>query len=92
VQQSIAKNKSLEEENKWVIRQVIFNFVLFVPRQQILHLETVNMMTKYQIVYIKLETTLYNIIRQTEQKKAMRVKKAFQRMKYSVTQSDKNLN
>jgi len=50
------------------------------------------MMTKYQIVYIKLETTLYNIIRQTEQKKAMRVKKAFQRMKYSVTQSDKNLN
>lgn len=56
IQEQLDRNKSIEEENK----------------QQLLHLETVNMMTKYQIVYTKLETTLYNIVRTTEVKQQQR--------------------
>ena len=45
------------------------------------------MMTKYQIVYIKLETTLFNIVRQTDQKKHKRVERAFQKMKQNAVDS-----
>ena len=42
-----------------------------------MHLETVNMMTKYQIVFTKLETSVRNIIRTTEAKQRNRLKRAF---------------
>ena len=45
-----------------------------------MHLETVNMMTKYQIVYTKLETTMYNIIRTTDTKRDNRIKRAFDKL------------
>jgi len=38
------------------------------------------MMTKYQIVYTKLETTMYNIIRTTDTKKENRIRRAFDKM------------
>ena len=46
-----------------------------------LHLETVNMMTKYQIVFTKLETSVRNIIRTTETKQVNRLKRAFRKFK-----------
>ena len=43
-------------------------------------------MTKYQIVYTKLETTLYNIIRTTEARKKWRYKRAFQKLAHNANQ------
>lgn len=43
-------------------------------------------MTKYQIVYTKLETTLYNIIRTTDVRKYNRIKRAFQKMSHNARQ------
>jgi len=42
------------------------------------------MMTKYQIVFTKLEVTVYNIIRTTEFKKKNRIKKAFLKFRENV--------
>ena len=47
------KNKAIEEENSESLR----------------HLESINMMTKYQIVITKLETIVENVTRTTEAKK-----------------------
>ena len=58
------KNKAIETENS----------------SQLRHLESVNMMTKYQIVVTKLETTVYNIARATEAKKELRLQRFFSKM------------
>ena len=44
------------------------------------------MMTKYQIVYTKLETTLYNIVRTTEVKQQQRKRRALQKLARNVSQ------
>ena len=43
-------------------------------------------MTKYQIVYTKLETTLFSIIRTTETRKSQRVARAFKKMAQNAKQ------
>ena len=43
------------------------------------------MMTKYQIVVTKLETTVYNITRTTEAKKGHRLRRAFLKMADNVS-------
>ena len=50
-------------------------------------LESVNMMTKYQIVVTKLETIVHNVSRTTEAKKKHRMKRALQRMADNVRQT-----
>ena len=55
------KNAAIEEENREALRQ----------------LESVNMMTKYQIIVTKLETTVNNISRTSEARKILRKKRAF---------------
>ena len=54
------KNSAIEEENREALRQ----------------LESVNMMTKYQIIVTKLETTVNNISRTSEARKILRKKRA----------------
>ena len=44
------------------------------------------MMTKYQIVYTKLETTLFSIIRTTDARKKARVARAFNKMVHNAKQ------
>jgi len=46
-------------------------------KASMLHLETVNMMTKYQIVYSKLETSVINLIKSTEMQKKQKLSRAF---------------
>ncbi len=46
-------------------------------KQSLLHIETLNMMTKYQLVFIKLETTIYKIAANIDARKKIRVRKAF---------------
>jgi len=36
-------------------------YIFFFNRQQILHIETLGMMTKYQLVFIKLETSMFKL-------------------------------
>ena len=48
------------------------------------HLESVNMMTKYQIVVTKLETIVSNIARTTEAKKKQRKLRAFNKLADNV--------
>ena len=43
------------------------------------------MMTKYQIVVTKLETTVYNIARTTEAKKRLRMRRAFNKLVDNVS-------
>lgn len=49
----------------------------FEFRQATLHIETLNMMTKYQLVYVKLETVVYKILATNNARKKLRLKKAF---------------
>lgn len=53
-------------------------------RQNLLHIETLNMMTKYQLVFVKLETTMFKICANIEAKKKLRVKKGFLSFKNNV--------
>ena len=55
-------------------KQVILALTI---RQNLLHVDTLNMMTKYQLVYIKLETAIHKILETMEKRKKMRIKKAF---------------
>ena len=41
------------------------------------------MMTKYQLVYIKLETAVYKILAKNDTRKQMRIKKAFMQFKFN---------
>ena len=51
-------------------------------RQDLLHKETVNIMSKYQVVYIKMETSLKNWMKWTDSKmRTQRLKNAFDIMK-----------
>jgi len=58
-------------------------------RQNLLHIETLNMMTKYQLVYIKLETAIYKILATNEAKKKIQLKKAFGQFKMNATHGDR---
>ena len=46
-----------------------------------LHIETLNMMTKYQLVYVRLETQMRRIIENVEAKQRLRLKRGFQAFK-----------
>lgn len=61
------KNIQLQEEHK----------------QAVLHIETLNMMTKYQLVYLKLETQLKKILQSLDTRHRMRLKRGFQAFKTS---------
>ena len=51
-------------------------------RSQLLHMETVNMMSKYQLVFVKLETSLVNWSRYSDQNVRMvKLRKAFEVMR-----------
>lgn len=51
-------------------------------RSELLHKETVSVMGKYQVVYIKMEAVLKNWMRRTDSKmRTQKLKKAFDIMK-----------
>jgi hypothetical protein len=57
---------------------------MIYDRQSLLHIETLNMMTKYQLVFVKLETTMHKILHTLEARKKLRMKKAIQAFKNNV--------
>eukprot|EP00347_Sterkiella_histriomuscorum_P017905 403347531 len=67
ITEQMERNKSLEEEHK----------------QNLLHIETLNMMTKYQLVFVKLETLMHKILQNIDARKKMRIKKAFQAFRFN---------
>ena len=42
-----------------------------------MHVETMNMMTKYQLVYVKLESSMLKIMQNMDAKRRMRLKRGF---------------
>jgi hypothetical protein len=53
-------------------------------RAEVLHLETLNMMTKYQLVFIKLETAVAKMMRIRKMRLLMEKQKAFERYRQNI--------
>lgn len=64
-----------EEEHKFFL--FYFNNNKSDLRQQILHIETLGMMTKYQLVFIKLETSLHKVSHILSSRKILQKTEAF---------------
>jgi predicted site-specific integrase-resolvase len=57
-----------------------------------LHIETLDMMTKYQLVFVRLEAAMKRIVQNDEAKKRLRLKRGFQAFKnhsYEVSVVDR---
>lgn len=52
--------------------------------KKVIDLETMNMMTKYQIVYLKLETSLKKITTTLQARMLMRKQRAFEKMRMNA--------
>ena len=59
-----------------------------IYRQNLLHIETLNMMTKYQLVFVKLETAVVKILATIQARKKLRMKKALYKFKTKVMQQN----
>ena len=46
-----------------------------------MHIETLDMMTKYQLVFVRLEAAMKRIVENDEAKKRLRLKRGFQAFK-----------
>lgn len=56
-------------------------FYINLNRQNLLHVETLNMMTKYQLVYVKLETAILKILATIKARRQLRVRRVFHKLK-----------
>lgn len=65
---------------KMIISKLTFTNTDLFFRAQMLHLETENMMTKYQIVYSKLETCLVNLDKTSELYNRQSISRGFHKM------------